>query len=542
MQKWHKILMMLATLSLVTILITGCTGAAGPIGPQGLTGPQGPAGAIGPTGPAGAKGDTGATGSAGAKGDTGATGPAGAIGAIGPTGPKGDTGAAGPVGVSSVISSWSEFSPAPPLEANEHITFVARLAGLTIHDVISTVFYVTTSRATDDRLWMYDGKTWAVVYTGAVDVVRNVGNTLFAYKTGTRNDIIVSTDAGLTWTGKYPAPPKATKADLWGVLFPDVNTVFWADVDRVFKTTDKGATWTEQSCPIGLITFKRNPNGDFVAAGIDSSGVLRGGRLVSGSSTWEIVTTPVPLTSQALVGTSNFILGYNRTTISGIQIAATTKGGDSGWWIWDYNNPGWYRIDGGNRVNQAINFSNAGASIGNADESNGVTYCMDENSLVRVRGNMRQADRITIPASFGTTKLVYMQTSYTEPGGPASGPVILTFNVCTDRDNKAEKIFFYRDSLNCAISGVTASFIAPSSLVVNWKPLEGATDYVVFVSRVKQTNYYTAMSDPGISINYTPGATAAWVNGLSYSANYFISVWAISPVTSFYGSTAFTVN
>jgi hypothetical protein len=166
---------------------------------------------------------------------------------------------------------------------------------------------------------------------------------------------------------------------------------------------------------------------------------------------------------------------------------------------------------------------------------------MDENSVVRVRGVMRQADRFAIPDSFGTTKLVYMQTSYTEPGAPTSGPIILTFSVCTDGDGKAEKVFFYRDVLNQAVTGVSATQIAPTSMVVRWTQLADATNYAVFVSKTKQTNYYTAANDYGIGINYKPGDTVAWVNGLS-SPDYYVTVWAISPVTSFFGSTTFHIG
>jgi len=118
----------------------------------------------------------------------------------------------------------------------------------------------------------------------------------------------------------------------------------------------------------------------------------------------------------------------------------------------------------------------------------------------------------------------------------------MNIGVDTDGDDKIEKILNYRDNMNVAVTGVTASFIPTSSAVVNWNAIPEAPDainYAVFVSLNKQTSYYTAVNDPGITIKYNSGDTMAWISGLS-SSSYYISVWAIYPVTSFYGFTKFT--
>lgn len=80
----------------VTPSYGGPTGPTGPTGPRGPTGPTGPGG-TGPTGPTGPTGDTGPTGPGGT-GDTGPTGPAGPTGSTGPKGDTGDTGPTGPGG------------------------------------------------------------------------------------------------------------------------------------------------------------------------------------------------------------------------------------------------------------------------------------------------------------------------------------------------------------------------------------------------------------------------------------------------------------
>lgn len=78
------------------------TGAAGPIGPQGLVGPIGPQGIpglLGPVGPQGSIGPVGPTGAFGAQGTIGPAGPAGSAGVAGVAGPVGPAGEAGPQGL-----------------------------------------------------------------------------------------------------------------------------------------------------------------------------------------------------------------------------------------------------------------------------------------------------------------------------------------------------------------------------------------------------------------------------------------------------------
>jgi hypothetical protein len=531
-----KILAILSILCVVALLFGGCT-IVGPVGPKGDTGsvgPQGPAGTIGATGPAGPKGDTG---SVGPQGPTGPQGPAGPIGAAGP---KGDTGAVGPAGASAVITNWKElFNPAPPLAPGEHINNW-QSAGTT------GSYILCTNTGTTDRTWRFDGKTWSVVYTGPGDYCKNSGNIIYLFKTGAKggDTFPVSIDGGLTWTEKYPTPPKAVGSlKSWGINVT-TSTIYWVDVNAVYKTVDKGQNWAEEPCPVGQIwCIKRTANGDIEVAGIDNSGKVRVARQKVGQNTWQVVETPIPLSSPATYAEGVMQLGY--PTRNGGLFTVRTKDGDSGVWICDWDNPFWIRIDGGNRVNQGIGISNNTGAVGNTDEGNGVTFVCDQDSVVRIRGYGNQADRIAIPSNLGVNSVILLSSTFTEPGVGgnlgAAGPINLPIGVDTDGDGKIEKALVYLDTLNCAVTGVGASFIAQSSAVVNWTPLAGATNYAVFVSTTKQTNYYTAVNDPGIIIKYKPGDSVAWVSGLS-SSSYHITVWAIDPVTSFYGYTKITNN
>ena len=80
---------MVIAVGLITILVCGCQGGAGLVGPQGQPGPTGP------SGPRGETGSAGPIGPEGPQGAMGTQGPPGAQGMTGPQGPQGIPGAAG---------------------------------------------------------------------------------------------------------------------------------------------------------------------------------------------------------------------------------------------------------------------------------------------------------------------------------------------------------------------------------------------------------------------------------------------------------------
>ena len=102
--------------------------------------------------------------------------------------------------------------------------------------------------------------------------------------------------------------------------------------------------------------------------------------------------------------------------------------------------------------------------------------------------------------------------------------------------------FHFTDTLIVPVSDVTVAGIAPSSAVISWSAQANATDYDVFVNPALQTIYNTAANGTGISISHTPESTIATVSGLVSGTEYFVSVWASTPVTSLRGDTVFTTQ
>ncbi len=433
-------------------------------------------------------------------------------------------------------STWSEFfNPAPPLALGERINSWSGTG-------VPGTYLLCTNTGTTDRTWRFDGKVWSVVYTGPGDILRTSGNTILLFKSGSKSEdfIPVSTDGGLTWTAKYPTPQKTTGGLKPGSVLASTDYIYWADINAVFKTTDKGQTYSEEPCPVGIITsLTRARNNDLVAVGIDSSGKVRTARQKAGGTSWQIIDTPVPLSSAATGASGVMVSGYPER--DSVIVTVSTKDGNSGVWITNWDSSKWARVDIGNPVNQGIGISTLPSTMGNADEGFGVTYICDQNSIVRIRGNATQSERINIPTNLGVTSVLWFAQTFVDAGTGAISPNNINIGVDIDGDGKIEKILSYRDSLNGAVTAVKASFMTPSSAVVNWIAVSGATNYAVFVSTNRQTNYYTAVNDPGIIIKYNPGDTMAWISGLSTS-NYYVTVWAIGPVTSFYGSTRLTVN
>lgn len=56
------------------------------------------------------------------------------------------------------------------------------------------------------------------------------------------NLLLETTDGGINWTSKYPAP--------LSIFFTDLNNGYWSGLDTIYKTTDAGVSVTK--CPLGL--------------------------------------------------------------------------------------------------------------------------------------------------------------------------------------------------------------------------------------------------------------------------------------------------
>ena len=228
--KFNVILAVSCVISFLLTLGSGCTyiGPAGPKGDPGATGPMDPIGPVGPTG---------ATGAPGPSGPPGARGPAGASGPAGPAGP------------SVVTFNWTEFfKPSPPLDAGEQIYCWSGTG-------IPGSYLLSTNNGITDKTWRFDGRGWSVVYTGPGDILQTSGNTIMLFKTGFKAGgfIQVSTDGGNKWNAKYPTPAKAsTGLKQMGACLTS-RAIIWADTNVIYKSMDKGQSWTEESCAIGSI-------------------------------------------------------------------------------------------------------------------------------------------------------------------------------------------------------------------------------------------------------------------------------------------------
>jgi hypothetical protein len=112
--------------------------------------------------------------------------------------------------------------------------------------------------------------------------------------------------------------------------------------------------------------------------------------------------------------------------------------------------------------------------------------------------------------------------------------------VCTDGDTKAEEVLIYRDALNCAVSGLAISNLLPSQTSVGWAPMDTASKYLFVVSTKKQSNFYSAKSDPGLIVSHRANETTAYAGNLLPNTTYYASVWAINQASSFMGGLTFT--
>jgi hypothetical protein len=110
------------------------------------------------------------------------------------------------------------------------------------------------------------------------------------------------------------------------------------------------------------------------------------------------------------------------------------------------------------------------------------------------------------------------------------------------------RMFTYTDTLNVAGSGVAMSNITTNSATISWNDLPNASGYTVVINAtppamVQADNFFTAATDPGITVVVNAAMNTASVTGLSSVTSYFVSVWGTrSGVSSFLfsGALSFT--
>ncbi|MDV2989072.1 MAG: fibronectin type III domain-containing protein [Dehalogenimonas sp.] len=94
----------------------------------------------------------------------------------------------------------------------------------------------------------------------------------------------------------------------------------------------------------------------------------------------------------------------------------------------------------------------------------------------------------------------------------------------------------YTDTLAVAVTGVTATANSTSSITINWAALADAEEYAVNVKTGSaEKNYFSATFAFG---DATVDATTLTVTGLAADTTYYVSVWGVDPVDTFYGTTS----
>jgi hypothetical protein len=308
------------------------------------------------------------------------------------------------------------------------------------------------------------------------------------------SEVILKTVAGATLTGAVTDIEVASNGDLVAAV---TDTLTY-----VFKSTDAGATWK------GLA----DPNASSSDATLPSS--VNGVRGAFVNPAADYATTGNIFVTLFAGG----VYRYSAlNTVSGAYGVAVS---------------GWLRVDGANYNANGAVLIGAGQVVaaggpGSVAEGSGMVYATDATAgqgVSRIRGLSTQAEALLAPGI----------TFY---GLWASSSVVGNVQLWTI-DNAGKALWTYVDTLNVAGGAVVATATGVNNATVSFPALANATDYVVLVSLNKINSLYgatgaLATSDADITVTYAAGALTATVKGLVSGTTYYVSVWAIAPVSSF---------
>jgi hypothetical protein len=318
------------------------------------------------------------------------------------------------------------------------------------------------------------------------------------------SEVILKNIAAATLTGAVTEISVASNGDLVAVVTDPAFTY-------VFKSTDAGATWKGLSDPTTALdaTLPASSTGAFVDPAADYA------------TTGNIFVTlnaggvyRYPSTALAVVGST-----HNDTIASAF---------------------GWQRVDGASYdANGAVGaaITNNGEVVaaggpGDAAEGSGMVYATDSSGATqgvsRIRGLSTQAEALLGPVTF--------------TGLWASSNVVGNVQLWTiDNGSTTKALYTYVDTLNVAGGAVTAVATGVTTGTISWTALANATNYKVVVNDVKQNVLYSAVTGYSMTtgvidfpvVSYTAGTLTATVNHLVSNTTYYVSVWAITPVSSF---------
>ena len=391
--------------------------------------------------------------------------------------------------------------------------------------------FITTDNAADnvDAIWRSDGTNWERVFTesiyGPADMITRSadGSTLFAYITGAGSTIYRSVNDGQTWAPLVGSP---TAQNVFMAL--DGSSLVAGGAGAIYTSPNGGVLWFTRTCAIGTITsLAVAPNGDMLAAG-DNAGVVKIARSTNGGVTWTPVATAVPFTtgSAAIIAPA-----YDYATSGTVYVTGTDTGdNDAGVYSWTFGtSTAWARVDGtdpfdgtagGNPedVNNGVGIVTAPAVTPVTDA--GMVYVADGSAagegISRIKGNRTVAEQMPDAGA----AVVSMGLWYT-PGSNTLWTIV------------GNAIRTYTDRL--AVSGTmnSAAATSPTTGTATWAALTGATTYQVIVNIVPQTNVYVAANGAGVVVAVNNATQTATITGLAAGVTYSVSVWALTPVTSF---------
>ncbi len=306
--------------------------------------------------------------------------------------------------------------------------------------------------------------------------------------------------------------------------------------DEVYYSENNGFSWETQAISdIGRITsLAQADNGDLLASGIDDEGAAWIARRLEGAAVWKTLDEPVPLDEAEWVLVA---FAYDYADTGRVVATGVDDDDDAGLWSWTFGaSDDWLRLDADTYGSDDATVSIASGllaapGVGNEDEGYGMLYVADSRTsdgLTRVRGSMETSELLKAPVS---PSGLYFSGVWASPAQVGN---VTLYTISEDAYGEAG-IYTYSDGLNTS-GTVTYSSLTESSVSINWSALSKATRYRVFITEGQALDsLYT-----GAVADYTGARTYLDADSLLPDTEYYVSVWADSPVSSFrYGVISF---
>ncbi len=386
------------------------------------------------------------------------------------------------------------------------------------------MFMITAGSNTS--IFRYYGGVWERVNQGTTNNMVRVSPTYATDKAvmlatnGSAAAILISTNNANSFTAMASAPGSIVlPADAVYSLLPLSSSTVVVGSAAGIITTNTSSYWWVESSPFGagytVTDIRQASNGDLLAVA-QNGATVKAAKSIDGGASWTVFTASLTSTS-----TNAFIAPAADYAATGNVFLAV----DGGVYRATATATSWTLVDGGGLVAAAGLITTPGGP-GSSAEGSGMVYMTDGNTLStarvgRIRGLSTTAETV-LPVGSVTTYFLSLAAA------PATVGNVQLFAVGNDA-----KIYTYTDTLNVAGSGVAVSAVTQTTATVKWNKLTSATAYQVFVSATAQNNFYTAASDAGITVAVNSTTQTATVSGLIPNTQYYVSVWASTPVSSF---------